>query len=126
MLFTSAMFSPYASTQYTDPNTVSFKNLVTKLGEEAFFQSFTSDSWGNVKIPRLEHLPGYDPIHPEKWVDVPYQTQVVNYSSLIGIPTGGVPIDFLGDTSFTMDAYYHNFEVSLIRVLVCMILGLIY
>ena len=67
--------------------------------------SAPQDTWGNIKIPRFEAL---DPSSKDShgWVKVPKSG--VKYSSLVGIPVGGIPQ--VGNSSFKIETAY--FELS--------------
>jgi hypothetical protein len=75
------------------------------------FSRFGADMWGNVRTPKLESLPEYDPSHPESWVDVQYRSQLINYASLVGARVEGLPEGITGNASWTMGASYHQFSV---------------
>lgn len=87
-----------------------FERKVDALG--ASLQNYGSDLWGNVRIPRIERLPNYDPKRPHDWVDVPYQDNIVEYASLIGVPVVDLPQNIIGNLSWQMGANYHVFSVS--------------
>ena len=111
-LYGSSLFSRDAGLQYTD--------VKSQFADQNLIRGTTVDAWGNVRIPRLQSLAGYDPNHPEKWIEVPYQSNVVNYTSLLGVPVTGISEGFntrpsslqSGNFTFSIGANYHNFQVS--------------
>lgn len=54
-------------------------------------QSSSNDIWGNVKIPVLEYLPGYDAAE-KSWVSANH-SQKISYSSLTGLMIAGLATD---------------------------------
>ncbi|KAF2811718.1 uncharacterized protein BDZ99DRAFT_560049 [Mytilinidion resinicola] len=60
------------------------------------------DTWGNVKIPMLEHLSNLTK-DAEGWQQVGTEDQTV-FSSLIGVPQTAVPLDH--QTTFSMETSY--------------------
>ncbi|KAK5007153.1 hypothetical protein LTR28_005626 [Elasticomyces elasticus] len=61
------------------------------------------DTWGNVKIPRLEAL-DVSTIDPEGWINVARETAVEIYSSLVGLLTVGPPSD--ADSTYNLESSY--------------------
>ncbi|KAK4986133.1 hypothetical protein LTR50_005505 [Elasticomyces elasticus] len=61
------------------------------------------DIWGNVKIPRLEAL-DVSTIDLEGWINVAPEISVETYSSLVGLPTVGLPSD--ADSSYNLESSY--------------------
>jgi hypothetical protein len=97
-LYGAALFSPDAATQY--------------LNGSSSGRSSAQDIWGNARIPHLRSLPSFDTSESTRWVDVPYQTEEVNWTSLIGSPVQGLPYPFTGNASFGIDGSYNDFQVS--------------
>lgn len=69
----------------------------------------SQDTWGNVKIPRLELL-NTSLGNPEGWITVPPTTKAEQYSSLAGLPIVGLPSD--GDSTFKIESSYLSLQCS--------------
>ena len=82
-LYTAALLSP----------------LSTKIGPR--------DPWGNVKIPSLEALNTTN-IDGDGWITVSGISQPETYSSLVGLPTVGLPMN--GTSNFTLESTYLSVE----------------
>ncbi|PTD08740.1 hypothetical protein FCULG_00010900 [Fusarium culmorum] len=66
------------------------------------------DIWGNVRIPFMEFLPGYDGQNPESWTKVP-PDKYVPYSSFVGVPIrGGSPPGAVGNLSMILYTRYQT------------------
>ncbi|KAF4958029.1 hypothetical protein FSARC_11125, partial [Fusarium sarcochroum] len=63
------------------------------------------DIWGNVRVPFLHMLDGYDPSDPHSWVDVP-NNAIPPYESLVGLPIRGVPPTQAGNASMMIQSSY--------------------
>ncbi|XEU97375.1 hypothetical protein FSHL1_002661 [Fusarium sambucinum] len=63
------------------------------------------DVWGNVRLPYLHLLDGYDSNKPQKWVYVPNDT-IPPYESLVGIPIRGVPTMRAGNSTMMVQSSY--------------------
>jgi len=61
------------------------------------------DTWGNVKIPSLEAINASD-ADANGWFTVPPITAPESYSSLIGLPVVGRPLD--ADANFSLESTY--------------------
>ncbi|TKA61968.1 hypothetical protein B0A49_09811 [Cryomyces minteri] len=61
------------------------------------------DTWGNVKIPRLETL-NASAKDPEGWINIPANPAVESYSSLVGLSVVGIPSD--ADSTFNLESSY--------------------
>jgi hypothetical protein len=61
------------------------------------------DSWGNVKIPRLEYLNSMSATK-EGWIQVPSDMDPELYSSLVGLPVVGLPGN--KSSTFNMESTY--------------------
>jgi len=62
------------------------------------------DTYGNVRIPRLEHLSGY--ADDQGWIDVSDISSPVQYASLVGVP---VKADLrAGNANYSIEASYLN------------------
>ena len=107
----AAFVEPYKN------QTDSYKNGLSRFGDFANMQMASKkDIWGNVRMPYLEKLIGYDFDNPYAWVDVTAHNLdlSVPYESLIGVPIRGLPDFTVGNATFLMSAAYTTFQVSLI------------
>jgi hypothetical protein len=113
-LYGAALFAPDAGAQYSNGSSSGFKDLIQRLGGvELATEQMTTDVWNNVRIPEIRTLPSYDAKNTNKWLDVPRDTMVVNYTSVIGLPARqGNPSRFAGNITFAMNSSYHNFKVG--------------
>ncbi|EON62677.1 hypothetical protein W97_01901 [Coniosporium apollinis CBS 100218] len=67
------------------------------------------DTWGNIKIPRLEVL-NTSLGNAEGWIAVPPVTKAEQYSSMVGIPIVGLTSD--SDSTFKVDSSYLALQCS--------------
>ncbi|KAK8168856.1 hypothetical protein BKA80DRAFT_65943 [Phyllosticta citrichinensis] len=67
--------------------------------------------WSNVRIPFLHALPGFDKQKPYDWVDVSL-TKITQFSSLLGMPIGGINDTGAGNMTLQLSSCYHNLELS--------------
>ena len=105
MRFQSALYLPEAYTQYSNGTGAQFNAKSSFLRSQ--YDSLGEDVWGNIRIPHTFSLP---------WLAVP-DDQIVNYTSLIGIPFGSRPSKFVGNISFVMNSSHHRFKVRFPRPL---------
>lgn len=78
------------------------------LGPERIKNSPT-DSWNNVKVPRLESLTSdHALLANNSRISVPGENET--YASLIGLPVAGVPV--ASNASFTVESFYWNLDCS--------------
>lgn len=112
-LYSSTLYDYVSSTQYVDPANSTTKDIVSILGGEssAAIQAAT-DNWGNVRIPTLEHLTGYNDKSPHSWVETSWDKKILNYSSLLGDRIEGIDRAIIGNTSFLIESSYQSFNVS--------------
>lgn len=113
ILHGAALFEPVSGAQYSNGSSTNFDNLVSSLGgTEVAASQMTTDIWNNVRIPDILSLAGYNNTTPGEWVKVPVDTEVVNYTSLIGLPARqGNSTLSEGNTTFIVNASYHHFKV---------------
>jgi hypothetical protein len=111
-LYSAAVYDAVSSVQYVDTTNVTYENTMMMLGgdEYAATQAGT-DAWGNIRIPNLQALSGYNSDNPHRWVDVPWTERIQNYSSLAGERVGGLKQNFTGNTTFTITSSYQGFDV---------------
>jgi hypothetical protein len=112
--YQSATYLPEAYTQYSNSTGAQFNAKSSILKSQ--YGSLGEDVWGNVRIPYIFSLPGYDERRMDEWLAVP-DDQIVNYTSLIGIPFGSRPDNVIGNISFVMNSSHHELEVWLPRLL---------
>lgn len=110
-VYSSALFRPDIGTQYNKPSkqydhTISLLGGVERAGRE-----LAVDAWGNIRIPALHQLDGYDANNKFEWVHIGQDSGVLNYSSLIGVIYRGIPPDFEGNTTMLVNQSYHRFSV---------------
>ncbi len=103
---------------YTGPFTVFLRPNRTRLNSrtDTYSTMFATshamkiaprDKWGNVRVPRLELLPGARNDSDARWHAVPPVSQVEQLTSLVGVPVIGLPheqenvaVDFNLETSY--------------------------
>lgn len=116
-IYASALLQSTAGLQSSNGSSKNFDSFLSGLGAvDDILRSSTADAWSNVRIPKLEVLPGYDPTHAEAPIPVPYGSQIINYSSLIGIPVREVErdqqaISSVGNLSFPLKSRYMSLKV---------------
>jgi len=117
LLFSTAVTSLDAGLQHTNGSGANFDALVERLGgAQKAAVSSAVDPWGNLLVPNLRLLPGYDAKKPDAWVSVDWRNSVVDHGSLIGIPFAGIPIGFVGNATIrSVSSEYHIFTVSYSR-----------
>ncbi|KAI8964326.1 hypothetical protein F5Y11DRAFT_102623 [Daldinia sp. FL1419] len=81
-------------------------SFVSSLVSSASISQSPMDPWGNIKIPFIENLPGYDSANEDEWIPYSGYTETTPYSSLIGVPVSNIPKT--GNTEFTVEASYWN------------------
>ncbi|KAH7073753.1 hypothetical protein BKA63DRAFT_554084 [Paraphoma chrysanthemicola] len=112
-LYSATLYDYVSNTQYVDPTNNVTQGIITLLGgpNSAAVQAAT-DAWGNVRIPNLEYHSEYDNSKPMQWLQTPWETKVLNYSSLLGEPVTGIDRNFTGNTSFTISSSYQSFKCT--------------
>ncbi|KAF4905625.1 hypothetical protein CGCF415_v008222 [Colletotrichum fructicola] len=117
-LYSSVLTSVTSGTQHCDSTCAGYDNLIKRLGgTQAAAVQMTIDPWGNPRVPSLKHVAGYNASNPEKWLAVPWNQSVQNYSSLIGNHPYGIGSDLVGNVSFIINASYidvYNIVFSLL------------
>ncbi|OJD33152.1 uncharacterized protein BKCO1_3300089 [Diplodia corticola] len=108
----AAISSLDATVLFSKGTSPGFDAAVQRLGgEEQAAQSAQSDPWGNVRIPFLHLLPGYNEEDRGAWIDVS-QTEIAPYSSLIGHTIRGVPQSSVGNISLSLQTVYQTLSAS--------------
>lgn len=111
--FSTTLYDYAARTQYVDITHGEAKRVVTMMGGETTVATQAAmDTWGNVRIPALEYLNGYDPEHPTRWVKTPWDQKILNYSSLLGDRVHGVDRSVVGNTTFRIESSYQHYSVG--------------
>ncbi|KAL1798197.1 hypothetical protein ACET3X_002234 [Alternaria dauci] len=112
-LYSSALYDVASATQYVDKTNTTYQDIAITLGGEssAGVQAAT-DPWGNIRMPNLHTLPGFDAKEPHRWVSVPWQESVQNYSSLVGDHVAGLERNFTGNTTFNTTSSYIGFSCT--------------
>ncbi|KAK8007425.1 hypothetical protein PG989_001415 [Apiospora arundinis] len=78
----------------------------TSLLSVTALQGQTLDVWGNLRVPMVESLAGYE---DHEWKDLPSNRSDIIFASLIGVPFG--PKHFIrGHSCFTLDTSYMNLD----------------
>ena len=112
-LYSSALYDIASATQYVDKTNATYQDTVNTLGgESSAGVEAATDPWGNIRMPNLHALSGFDAREPHRWVDVPWRDSVQNYSSLVGEHLAGLERNLTGNTTFNTTASYLTFSVS--------------
>lgn len=88
---------------YTIPVAALF---LASVGAPGTTRNSSMDTWGNMKIPMVEQLPGFQSMESTEWTNVDATSEPPIYSSLLGIPTANVPST--GNSTFTVETAYMN------------------
>ncbi|OAX81121.1 hypothetical protein ACJ72_04542 [Emergomyces africanus] len=79
---------------------------ITSLMAPPDTKSSPTDIWGNLKVPLMSHLASNHTANETGWYNFDAFAEDIAYSSLIGIPIGGLPWN--GNTTFTMESSYFD------------------
>jgi hypothetical protein len=90
---------------YKDLNWIGLFGLNVRFRCLICWEPWTQDTWGNIKIPRIERLTSSIPQF-DKWYTVLKEN--VSYSSLVGVPVKGIPEG--GNSSFVIQASYFSLK----------------
>ncbi|KAH6891401.1 hypothetical protein B0T10DRAFT_485197 [Thelonectria olida] len=85
--------------------------VLSSLGAPNTTKQSSLDTWGNVKVPILELLPGYKGEQSTDWISVHKTTNSstnVTFSSHLGIPVASIPEN--GNSTFTLETSYLNLD----------------
>lgn len=111
-MFGAALSAPNALAQASNGSSERFNAVIQQLGGvEVASKDAKVDLWGNVRVPEITQLPGYNNSDPYSWVKVP-PGQLATYESLIGIPIRGIPSNFAGNFTLQISASYMSLEVN--------------
>jgi hypothetical protein len=94
-----SLFNEDTSPQIDPINAVYLSSLIAPNQT----QSGTQDTWGNIKVPRIESLTPNSP-QSNQWYPVP--STGISYSSLVGIPVAAIPNR--GNSTFIMSSSYYS------------------
>lgn len=111
-VYSSALFRPDIGTQYNRPSEQYDRTISLLGGPERAGRELAVDAWGNIRIPALHRLEGYNPVDEFEWVHIPQDPGVLDYSSLIGVIYRGISPEFEGNTTMLINQSYHKFSVS--------------
>lgn len=110
-LVLSSLYDGSTSVIHANSSGPGFNEAVNTLGgAQAAAEAVQQDHWGNVRVPFIHLLQGYDAGKPQVWVDIPTDT-VAPYQSLIGTPIRGLPQHVFGNTTAYINSTYHFFQV---------------
>jgi hypothetical protein len=117
-LYGAALFAPDAGAQYSNGSSDGVTDLINRLGGiKIATAQMATDVWNNVRIPEIRTLPDYDPNNVNQWIDVPRDTMVINYTSIIGLPVRqSNQRAFAGNMTFTTNSSYHDFQACLLNI----------
>ncbi|KAF7538995.1 hypothetical protein G7Z17_g12520 [Cylindrodendrum hubeiense] len=95
---------------YSAPIIASF---ISSISAPSSTKRSSLDTWGNIKVPVLELLPGYKGITSKDWIPINRtedELDMITYSSLVGISVAGVPK--AKNSTFTIETSYTNFDCN--------------
>lgn len=111
-MFGAALSAPNALGQASNGSSKNFAAVIEQLGGvDIASTNARTDLWGNVRVPEITSLPGYDSLRPHEWITVP-SDQLVTYESLIGIPIRGIPPTSAGNFTLEVSATYLGLQVK--------------
>jgi len=92
---------------YTGVKVIMEISYLAALTSPTTAQGSPRDTWGHIKVPRIEHYEGTFPPGDEGWYGTENGTQE-SYSSFIGVPIGGTDLPEFIDYSTTIQAQYFH------------------
>ncbi|KAK8009366.1 hypothetical protein PG991_011917 [Apiospora marii] len=105
--YLTALASMDAPTQSCNGICAGFEDLVGRLGGPGGAAVRAAmDPWGSPRVPKLRRTPGYDQADPERWLAVPWNESVQEYSSLVGARYYNLDPKFVGNVTFAMGDNY--------------------
>lgn len=112
-LYSAAVYGATSNVQYVGKGNATFEKAIIALGgSEAAGVQAATDSWGNIRVPNVEYLADFDPVHPTEWISTPWRKQLQNYSSLVGDRFDGLDRSFVGNTTFNLTSSYQSLNVG--------------
>ncbi|WXC54088.1 hypothetical protein SNK03_000093 [Fusarium graminearum] len=105
-IFGAAFSSSATRLMHANGSSPNFRDTLEQVGgpDEAR-RLCKQDVWGNVRLPYLHLLDGYDSKDPYNWVHVPNDT-IPPYESLVGIPIRGAPSTRAGNSTTMVQSSY--------------------
>lgn len=112
-IFGAAFSSSATRLMHANGSSPNFRDTLEQVGgpDEAK-RLCKQDVWGNVRLPYLHLLDGYNSNDPYNWVHVPNDT-IPPYESLVGIPIRGAPTMRAGNSTTMVQSSYISLSVSL-------------
>ncbi|EKJ74661.1 hypothetical protein FPSE_05129 [Fusarium pseudograminearum CS3096] len=111
-MFGAALSAPNALAQASNGSSKRFDAVIKQLGGvDVASKDAKVDLWGNVRVPEITQLPGYNNLDLYNWIKVP-SDQLATYESLIGIPIRGIPSNSAGNFTLQISASYIALECS--------------
>ncbi|KAM0380492.1 hypothetical protein ACHAPK_001096 [Fusarium culmorum] len=111
-MFGAALSAPNALAQASNGSSKRFDAVIKQLGGvDVASKDANVDLWGNVRVPEITQLSGYNNLDPYNWIKVP-SGQLATYESLIGIPIRGIPSNSAGNFTLQISASYIALECS--------------
>ncbi|KAJ4404723.1 hypothetical protein N0V91_005671 [Didymella pomorum] len=108
----AAISAPNAAAILVNGTDANLEHGLRQLGGAAkVIAAARTDVWGNVRMPYLEKLPGYNAEEPYAWVGVP-TNEITVFESLVGVPVRGIPDNLVGNASFTVSAAYATLKCA--------------
>ncbi|KAK0730887.1 hypothetical protein B0H67DRAFT_476149 [Lasiosphaeris hirsuta] len=108
----SSLYDSGTRVMHSNGSAPAFSDAVAALGgPQAAVEAVQQDLWGNVRVPFIHMLDGYDPLRPSDWIQVP-PDRIPPYQSLIGVPIRGMPQDTVGNTTVYINSTYHFLRCS--------------
>lgn len=111
-VYTSVLFRLDIGTQYNKLSEQYDRTVALLGGQTRAGRELAMDAWGNVRIPALHRLEGYNANNEFEWLQVGEDSGVLDYASLIGTAYRGIPVDFIGNTTFLVNQSYHLLSCS--------------
>lgn len=110
-IFGAAFSSSATRLMHANGSSPNFRESLEQVGgpDEAR-RLCKQDVWGNVRLPYLHMLSGYNSSDHYSWVYVPNNT-IPPYESLVGIPIRGVPSIRAGNATMMVQSSYISLSV---------------
>ncbi|KAK7513644.1 hypothetical protein IWZ03DRAFT_443995 [Phyllosticta citriasiana] len=111
MVYGAALSAANSAVLLANGSSPGFEDAVQRITPSEAINGTRQDMWGNVRIPLLHLLPGYNRSSPHQWVDV-LLDEVVAFESLIGVPVRGISTSDAGNMTFNLSASYNVLDCS--------------